>query len=96
MKHLILILALIAFVTGSYASNVFAAAPDVNCVDCLDHENEAADDQCNDCECHHSHVIGFTIYNVSNAFPVSGLTSIEPIDNLVSNALSSLYRPPIA
>ena len=38
MKHLILILALVAFVTGSYASNVFAATPDVSCVDCLDHE----------------------------------------------------------
>ena len=97
MKHLILILALVAFVTGSYASNVFAAMPDVSCVDCLDHEeNQDTDDQCNDCECHHSHVIGFTIYNTSSAFPVSDLTSLEPTDNLVSNAKSSLYRPPIA
>jgi len=36
MKNLILILALIAFVTGGYASNVFPASPDVNCVDCLE------------------------------------------------------------
>ncbi len=96
MKHLILILALVAFVTGSYTSSVFAAAPDVSCVDCLDHENENTDDQCNDCECHHSHVIGFTIYNVSNHFLVNDSTSLEPTDNLASNALSSLYRPPIA
>ena len=47
MKHLILILALVAFVTGSYASNVFAASPDVSCVDCLDHEeNQDTNDQC--------------------------------------------------
>ena len=97
MKHLILILALVAFVTGSYASNVFAATPDVSCVDCLDHEeNQDTNDQCNDCECHHSHVIGFTIYNVSSAFPVSDLTSLDPTNNLASNNLSSLYRPPIA
>jgi hypothetical protein len=79
-------LVLIAFVTGSYASNVFAAVPDVNCVECLDHEDNNDDDHCNDCECHHNHVIGF---------PVSDLTSLEPTDNLVSNALPSLYRPPI-
>jgi hypothetical protein len=96
MKHLILILALVAFVTGSYASNVFAAAPDVNCVDCLDHENEGADEQCNDCECHHSHVIGFVLNNTSKYLAVSDLASLEPTNNLFSNALSSLYRPPIA
>jgi len=96
MKHLILILALVAFVTGSYASNVFAAAPDVSCVDCLDHEDQDIDDQCSDCECHHSHVIGFTTYNVSNHLPVNNLSLLVPIDNLASNALSSLYRPPIA
>lgn len=96
MKHLVLILALIAFVTGSYASNVFAAAPDISCIDCLDHEEQEVGDECLDCECHHSHVIGFTIYNVSNHFPVNDSTSLESTDNLASNALSSLYRPPIA
>jgi hypothetical protein len=95
MKHLILMLVLIAFVTGSYASNVFAAVPDVNCVECLDHEDNNDDDHCNDCECHHNHVIGFTIYSVSVHFPVSSITLLEPTDNLVSNALPSLYRPPI-
>lgn len=96
MKRLILILALVAFVTGSYASNVFAATPDVSCVDCLDHENENTDDQCQDCECHHSHVIGFSFSNISGHLPVSDLASLEPIDNLDSNASPSLYRPPIA
>ena len=95
MKHLILILALVAFVTGSYASNVFAAAPDVSCVDCLDHENPDTNDQCQDCECHHSHVIGLSFGNISTHLLVSDLASLEPIDNLDSNALSSLYRPPI-
>ena len=96
MKHLILILALIAFVTGSYASNVFAAEPDVSCVDCIDHEDENTDDQCQDCECHHSHVIGFTHFDAYHQIPINSLASLEPIDNLVSNSLSSLYRPPIA
>lgn len=96
MKHLILILALIAFVTGGYASNVFAAAPNVNCVDCLDHENEDAGDQCQDCECHHSHVIGFINNDISHDLPISDLSPLEPIDNLDSNSQSSLYRPPIA
>ncbi len=96
MKHLILILALVAFVTGSYASNVFAASPDVSCVDCLDHENESTGDQCNDCECHHSHVISLGFNDVSNHLPISDLASLEPIDNFASNASSSLYRPPIA
>ncbi len=95
MKHLILILALVAFVTGSYASNVFAATPDVSCVDCLDHEDGNIDDQCQDCECHHSHVIGLSFSSVSSYPPITDLTSLEPIDNLDSNALSSLYRPPI-
>ena len=96
MKHLILILALIAFVTGGYASNVFAASPDVSCVDCIDHEDENTDDQCQDCECHHSHVIGFTHFDASHQILINSLASLEPIDNLVSNSLSSLYRPPIA
>jgi len=96
MKHLILILALVAFVTGSYASNVFAAAPDVNCVDCLDHDEQKVGDECLDCECHHSHVIGFVLNNTSKYLSVSDLTSLEPTDNLISNASSSLYRPPIA
>ena len=96
MKHLILILALIAFVTGGYSSNVFAVSPDVNCVDCLDHENEDAGDQCQNCECHHSHVMGFGFHSVLNHLQISDLKLLEPTDNLVSNSLSSLHRPPIA
>ncbi|MEZ5903418.1 MAG: hypothetical protein R3D88_08990 [Alphaproteobacteria bacterium] len=96
MKHLILILALIAFVTGGYASNVFAAEPDVSCVDCLDHEDGNIDDQCQDCECHHSHVIGLSFSGVSSHLLFSDTTLLEPIDHLASNALPSLYRPPIA
>lgn len=96
MKHFILILALIAFVTGGYASNVFAAAPDANCVDCLDHEDGNIDDQCQDCECHHSHVIGLSFSSVSSHLLFTDATLLEPIDNLASNVLSSLYRPPIA
>ncbi len=96
MKHLILILALVMFFTGSYASNVSASAPDVSCVDCLDHENQDTDNQCDDCECHHSHVIGFSFNDVFSHPRMSDLASLEPIDNLDSNALSSLHRPPIA
>ena len=96
MKNLILILALIAFVTGGYASNVFPASPDVNCVDCLDHENEDSGDQCQDCECHHSHAMSFVFLSVLNHLQISDLKLLEPTDNLVSNPLSSLHRPPIA
>jgi hypothetical protein len=96
MKHLILILALVTFVTGSYASNVLASSPDVSCVDCLETENQDSGDQCQDCECHHSHVISLVFSNASSHLPVDDLDSLEPIDNLASNALSSLYRPPIA
>ena len=96
MKHLILILALVTFVTGSYASNVFASSPDVNCVDCLDNENQDIDDQCNDCECHHSHLTDLIYSGFSNYLSIGNLDSLEPIDNLASNSLSSLYRPPIA
>lgn len=96
MKHLILILALIAFVTGSYASNVFASAPDVSCVDCLDHENQDTNDQCQDCECHHGHVIGLTNYGVSHHLLFNDLKLLEPHDNLASKSSTSLYRPPIA
>lgn len=96
MKHLILILALIAFVTGSYASNVFASAPDVSCVDCIDHENQDIDDQCNDCGCHHSHIMGLSFNSITGHLLFSDLAALEPIDNLASNTLSSLYRPPIA
>lgn len=98
MKHLILIFALIAFVTGSYASNTFAAAPDVSCVDCLDNEDKNQDTNylCQDCECHHSHVIGFIHFDNSHQLAINSLALLEPLDNLASKSHSSLYRPPIA
>lgn len=106
MKHLILALALLAFLVGGLADYANAAIQDAFYIccsadgddaesNCLDTQNEGDIDQCKDCCCHHTHVIAkIHLDTIKHSYfntKVVRMVHQEPH----SRALSPLYRPPI-
>jgi len=109
MKHFILIAVLFAFLAGGLASAAHAAMPDLMCshqsTDAGNLDNGCADnqtkdkadlEQCQDCCCHHTHVLTKVFPDSPAYFAFKKGIVLEAQESLRTTELSSLYRPPIA
>lgn len=109
MKHLVLIIALVSFLVGGIAEMAHAEALDVSCAHVTqdgghtDHDCAAESDQdhadfnsCQDCCCHHTHVMTKFLLNADAPLTVRTAVVLAPHEAPRSRTHSPLYRPPIA
>ena len=108
MKRLVLIIALFSFLAGGIAEMAHAAVPELSCAhhtsdtenvdqDCASGEDQDQIDfeQCQDCCCHHTHVIAKIAPNATTRLNVKAGVVLMPNEAPRSRTLSPLYRPPI-